>query len=368
MECSYFGECGSCTLFELDYESQLNFKISELKKEFDTPFFSTFESKRSFYRNRAEFKIFHQENRIDFAMSGTKTRYITIKNCPKADENINFLMPKLKEYLQGSEILSNKLFRVEFLSSKDEMLITLIYHKPLTKEWEEKARLLAKELKIGVIGRSRGVKIVIDKEFVKERLNILEKEYCFNFYEGSFTQPNRSVNEKMIGWVKNEISSHKKSDLLELYCGHGNFTIPLSESFNLVLATEISKKSIKSAHENMILNGVKNISFVRLSSEELVEALNESREFKRLSSINLKEYNFSHILVDPPRAGLDKASLNFIKDFQNIIYISCNPSTLFRDLHLLKKTHKISSFAFFDQFPYTNHLECGVILKPIKEL
>jgi tRNA (uracil-5-)-methyltransferase len=168
----------------------------------------------------------------------------------------------------------------------------------------------------------------------------------------------------MVGWVKQKLKTSDK-DLLELYCGHGNFTLPLSSKFRSVLATEISKRSIKTALENCQINDITNISFVRLSSEELTEALNKVREFRRLEGIDLKSFDFDTVFVDPPRAGLDEKTLEFISDFKKIIYISCNPQTLKRDLDILKQKYKISEFAVFDQFAYTHHLECGVILNRV---
>jgi tRNA (uracil-5-)-methyltransferase len=101
-----------------------------------------------------------------------------------------------------------------------------------------------------------------------------------------------------------------------------------------------------------------------MSSEEFVEARNGVREFKRMTQENvlLEEYNFSTIFVDPPRAGLDDTTRKLSTQFEQIIYISCNPETLHRDLEELTLTHTIKSFALFDQFAYTYHIECGVVL------
>ena len=91
------------------------------------------------------------------------------------------------------------------------------------------------------------------------------------------------------------------------------------------------------------------------------------REFYRLKEldINLSEFDFSHIFIDPPRAGLDDGVREFVAEFGHIIYISCNPQSLKRDLSALLKTHEILHFALFDQFATTAHLECGVILGKI---
>ncbi len=152
-------------------------------------------------------------------------------------------------------------------------------------------------------------------------------------------------------------------DLLELYCGHGNFTIPLAAKFNRVLASEISKSSIANARINCELNGVCNAQFVRLSADELMSAFARKREFERLKGIDIFGYDFSHVLIDPPRAGLEPSVLGFIKNFQNLIYISCNPQTLCENLRSLCATHEVRRFAIFDQFAHTSHIECGVLLR-----
>jgi tRNA (uracil-5-)-methyltransferase len=108
---------------------------------------------------------------------------------------------------------------------------------------------------------------------------------------------------------------------------------------------------------------VSNITFARLASEEMTEALNGKREFTRLKDIDLKSYNFSTVLVDPPRAGLDEGTIALISNIDNIIYISCNPDTLARDLETLTQTHTVVEAAIYDQFPHTSHVESGVFLR-----
>ena len=94
----------------------------------------------------------------------------------------------------------------------------------------------------------------------------------------------------------------------------------------------------------------------------MTEALNGAREFERLKHIDLNSYNFSTVLVDPPRAGLDEGTIGLISNIENIIYISCNPETLARDLEILSKTHTVTDAAMYDQFPHTEHVESGVFL------
>ncbi len=367
MRCIYFSKCGSCTLHNLTYKEQLELKSERIKESFKEFIndFDLFASKESSFRDRAEFRIIHSKNSISYAMyeiTGSK-KLLSIKECKIVNPMIDGAMKALKIEIEKNPILKERLFSVEFLStSKKDLLTTLIYHKKIGKEWEDEAKRLSEKLDMKIVGRSRKVKIVIDKDYVEEELKIGDKKYKYRYLENSFTQPNSYINTQMISWAK-EHSRDLKGDLLELYCGHGNFTIPLSENFDKVLATEISKTSIKSAIFNKELNKAHNISFVRLSSEELSRALEGEREFRRLKDIDLNSYNFSTVFVDPPRAGLDDKTRDFIKKFNNIIYISCNPQTLKRDLLDLHKHFKIERFAIFDQFPYTEHIECGVLLK-----
>jgi tRNA (uracil-5-)-methyltransferase len=148
-----------------------------------------------------------------------------------------------------------------------------------------------------------------------------------------------------------------------LYCGAGTFSGPLSKLFRKLVATEISKTSVNAAQDNIQMNDIHNLVIARLSSEEFVEAYTKVRAFNRLANIDLDDYDFTTVLVDPPRAGLDETTLDLIARFNTIIYISCNPNTLKRDLDALNLTHQATKVALFDQFPFTHHMESGVILQ-----
>ena len=382
MNCEYFGICGSCTLGSMSYEEQLDFKLQREKERFSDLWDDEIEvikSEDGAFRNRAEFRVFHKMGKLDFAMSSVDKKLMTIYSCSMVNKYISNIMSKLLDEVEKNEILSKRFFAVEFLTSSiGDILITMIYHKKLDDEWKKEALALVPNLQIGnsnvkIIGRSRGQKLILTDDFIEERLNIYipnqeignefkNSKFKIQYKEGGFTQPNQKVNIQMIEWVLNNIEA--KDDLCELYCGGGNFTLPLSKQFKKILATEISKTSIRSAKINCELNDISNIKFIRMSSQEFVEARNEVREFRRMQQedVKLEDYNFSTIFVDPPRAGLDVTTTKLSKEFEQIIYISCNPETLYRDLLELTKTHTIKSFALFDQFAFSSHIECGVIL------
>ena len=206
-------------------------------------------------------------------------------------------MPLLLEQVKAIQELRNKLKKVEFLATlPGQLLITLIYHRRLTEHWDESARLLGEQLDARIIGRCRGQKRVLSVEHVDEVLNVEGSEYQYRQHEQVFIQPNARVNAKMLAWVC-QLATPLGGDLLELYCGNGNFSIPLSRHFQRVLATEVSQFALNAARHNAAVNGTDNLDLVRLSAREVTEALACKRQFRRLQDIRpLCQYHFSTIL------------------------------------------------------------------------
>lgn len=332
----------------------------------DNPKPRLFESEPSGFRLRAEFRIWHDGGNLDYVMfppgdSRTPQRITTF---PIAAPRITEAMPKLRDCLTDSAELRRKLFQVEFLSTNSgALLITLIYHRPLDMAWQKFATRLATDLNCQLIGRSRKQKLVIDRHCIEEVLNIEGREFRYWQPEQCFTQPNGGINKKMMSWLL-EHTQQCEGDLLELYCGIGNFTLPLASRFQHVLATELSKPATEAARWNAEINNVGNVEFARLSAAEMTSAMAGERPYRRLSHLHksLDQYDLRTLLVDPPRAGLDDAIINLAEGLDRILYISCNPHTLAENLRTLTTTHTVSELAFFDQFPYTHHLESGVIL------
>lgn len=362
--CVYLGACGGCC--EITLESKIH-AASALLGVMD---FQVFKSVESGFRSRAELGIYHQDNRVFYTMRGRREHFVRIENCQNLALNIQKTLPILLELLNLEEfcIFRERLFSLEILANQNNaLLLTLIYHRKLEQSWLLMARVLRGKLKerlglhFEIIGRSRGVKWVLEKDYLIEELDILGKKFSYRYNEGAFSQPNTLINIAMITWVL----EHAKmgGDLLEMYCGCGNFTIPLSQHFRKVLATEVSNTSIQAAKFACSKGNIENIFFARLSGEECIEAICGVRKFRRLKDIPLDTFCFSSVVVDPPRSGLGREVCMFLQRFWQILYISCNPTTLAKDLEILKQTHRIKHLAFFDQFPHTKHLESGVILE-----
>ncbi|BAP41763.1 tRNA (uridine(54)-C5)-methyltransferase TrmA [Pseudomonas sp. 21LCFQ02] len=349
------------------YELQLAEKAARLQTllaPFDAPAAQVFDSPREHYRLRAEFRLWLEGQQRHYAMfaPGDKHTPILLDGLPIASQRINELMPLLRDAWQTSQALSYKLFQVDFLTTlSGDSMITLCYHRPLDDTWQAAAEQLAAQLKVKLIGRSRGQRLVIGQDYVTEQLQVAGRTWRYRQPEGAFTQPNGTVNQKMLSWAL-EAMGQRDDDLLELYCGNGNFTLPLATRARKVLATEISKTSVNAALANLADNGVDNVTLVRLSAEELTQALNEVRPFRRLHGVDLKSYEFGTVFVDPPRAGMDPDTCELTRRFERILYISCNPQTLAANIAQLHDTHRVERCALFDQFPYTHHMESGVLL------
>ena len=309
-------------------------------------------SPANFYRSRCEFGY----SKESYVMHDDKSK-IYIKSFDIGVKSIQLLMPILLELINNSFEIKNKLFQINFRSnSKNNVLVTLIYHKNISEDLINKIEQIKKKLKVEIIIRAKNQTYPKDNIYLQDL--ITSKKIKIFQTDNSFYQPNSFLLSKMIDKVKSLVKH--PTDLIELYCGVGTFTLPLSKLFKNVFASENDRKSIKCLNKAIIDNNISNIHSARLSATEVNELL-KGKNFRRMGEINIKSYDFSHILVDPPRCGLTDEVVKFLKRFENIIYISCNPETYIKDIKLLKD-HKIKDIEIFDQFPNTKHLEIVSIL------
>lgn len=353
-----------------NYDQQLEEKRLKLKALF-APYteleIDVFASAPAHYRMRSEFRVWHEGEDLYYYMfdKGQDQKVRTEQYLP-ASLLINEMMEALMVELRPNKILRHKLFQVDFLSTlSGEILVTLLYHRQLAEDWlVEAAQLkdrLSTKFKVNLIGRARKQKFDLDCDFVIEQLEVNGRILTYKQVENSFTQPNAKVAIKMLEWAI-DVTKGSQGDLLELYCGNGNFSIALAPNFRKVLATELAGPSVEAAQFNIAANHCDNVQIIRMSAEDFSDAMAGKREFYRLKGIDLSSYECNTIFVDPPRSGLDQNTLTMVSKYERILYISCNPNTLIENLQSLASTHQIERIALFDQFPYTDHMECGVML------
>lgn len=353
------------------YDAQLAEKVTRLKTmmaPFSAPAPEVFRSPVSHYRMRAEFRIWHDGDDLYHIMFDQQTKSrIRVDTFPAASQLINTLMTAMLDGVRDNQVLRHKLFQIDYLTTlSDQAVVSLLYHKKLDDAWREQAEALrdalrAKGLNVHLIGRATKTKIELDQDYIDERLPVAGKEMIYRQVENSFTQPNAAMNVQMLEWAL-DTTQNSRGDLLELYCGNGNFSLALARNFNRVLATEIAKPSVAAAQYNIAANQIDNVQIIRMAAEEFTQAMNGVREFNRLQGIDLKSYQCETIFVDPPRSGLDAETVKLVQGYERILYISCNPETLCENLETLNQTHDVVRLALFDQFPYTPHMESGVLL------
>ena len=353
------------------YDAQLAEKVARLQSmmaPFAAPAPEVFRSPVSHYRMRAEFRIWHDEDDLYHIMFDQETKQrIRVNSFPAASELINALMPAMLDGVRDIPALRFKLFQIDYLTTmSNQAVVSLLYHRKLGEEWQQHAEALRDNLRaqgfnVHLIGRATKTKIELDQDFIDERLTVAGKEMIYRQVENSFTQPNAAMNVHMLEWAL-DATQGSRGDLLELYCGNGNFSLARSRKFKRVLATEIAKPCVAAAQYNIAANEIENVQIIRMAAEDFTQAMNGVREFRRLEGIDLKGYQCETIFVDPPRSGLDADTVKMVQAYPRILYISCNPQTLCENLEVLSETHNVSRLALFEQFPYTHHMECGVWL------
>lgn len=305
------------------------------------------------YRSRCEFGY---RNDL-YTMYSSSGEIIYLNTFPITRPSIQNLMPKLLEHINKSKVLKHKLFQINFRTNrKNQILVSMIYHKPLDDVLKSLADETANILNISINLRSKNNLYSTNSDLLNDNLGYLDT--ILYQTDQSFYQPNHfhmpKMIDKAISFVKDPI------DLLELYCGSGTFSLPMRKHFNKILATENNRQSIRCIKKTIKEQNINNLFHARLSAEEVYE-LFEGRVFKRMKGIKISDFNFSHVLVDPPRAGLDLDVLKLINKFKNIIYISCNYETYIRDLKNLT-AYEIKNIEIYDQFPNTEHLEIVSLL------
>ena len=182
------------------------------------------------------------------------------------------------------------------------------------------------------------------KVFGNDYVMINVGNYRYAVYPDSFFQ----VNTKMISRLYDKVLKFagKGDKLLDLYCGAGTIGIYLASNFNSVRGIEQNESAIKGANLNKGINDIKNISFVCEKASDINEIVEDV------------------VVVDPPRSGLDSTTIKRILDsrIERLIYVSCNPITLARDINILKDKYNLVSMSLFDMFPNTSHAECVCLL------
>lgn len=301
--CPYYPKCGGCDLLHLPYEKQLKYKEEKVKNIINKY------TKEEIKINNIvpSDKQFNYRNKVTLQVDRNKIGFYEKESNNIIEINKCLLLDnKLNDYLKK---INNTTQQIILRTNSNEVL-------------DNNRHTIIKE-----IGK---YKYLVSLE--------------------SFFQVNDNVTYKMYEQIKHYCNSTKNDFILDLYCGTGTIGIYLSEECKEVLGVEINKQAILDANRNKKLNNVNNIEFIANDVSKV---------------INKIEFKPTIIVVDPPRAGLDEKTIKEIIKINphTIVYTSCDPMTLARDLNILKYYFQIDEITPFDMFPNTYHVECVCVLK-----
>lgn len=361
--------CGIYDIYDIKYEKQVDFKknliinnLNRIAGENISDIDFVMANEIYGYRNKIELKLSPKGKLSYFSRNSNDN--IPIKNCIMITKEINDILPKLQEIIfnnklegydtkKGNGLVKNIIIRS---TSIGEVQAVLVFNREynLKEFYEEleKANIFD-SFYVSYNFKRRNYKIlelthVFGKKKIREKLG----NFDFNISPKAFFQVNKDISYKIYLKVREYIEKISPQKIIDLYSGISTTSIILSDIAKKIISIEISEDAVKDAKENALLNGIDNIEWINDAAEVTIK------------NINLKSDN-TIALVDPPRRGLEENIINEIgkSNINTLIYISCNPSTMSRDIKIFKSYgFKLKEVTGFDQFVNTIEVETLSIL------
>jgi len=357
-QCEYFGKCGGCQWQNIDYQYQLKAKEQILKEsiqkiaginDFEIKPIVPSQNKYS-YRNRVTLHIDTVNGKHILGFKEEKShKLVSIEQCTISSDNISNLVQKISKLITGYDA---KEFPFEKIFISDIGKIPALSLSPKKNSSESEVNSLFYKLK----ERIQGIDISIDN---KEEKNFEFKVLGLKFISSPsvFAQGNSIINEQLIKTLIKWADLKKNENVMDLYCGYGNFSLNIARKVKQVLSIDNNKKAIKFAIKNAKLNSIRNCIF-------------EDWDVKKYLQRHKPKEDQDLVILDPPRTGAKEIIKSIINiNPKKILYVSCNPTTLARDLkELINSGYKLNKVQPFDMFPQTFHIESLSFLEKINSL
>ncbi|MBQ2846918.1 MAG: 23S rRNA (uracil(1939)-C(5))-methyltransferase RlmD [Clostridia bacterium] len=373
--CPLAKKCGGCQLQNMTYDRQLKWKQARceilLKKFGKVEKIIGMENPYN-YRNKvqAAFGRTKSGKIISGVYQSGSHRIVSVDNCMTEDiiadkiiVDIREMLPKFKIWTydedKGTGFLRHVLVKRGFTSG--EVMVVLVGasgYFPMKKKFT--AALLEKHPEITTVVLNINPKdtnlVLGDREEVLYGNGYIEDTLCgcvFRISPKSFYQINPVQTEKLYGKAMELAELNENTGVLDAYCGIGTIGLVAAKTAGRVIGVELNPDAVKDAISNCKRNGMDNARFYCADAGDFMQELAENGE------------RFDVVFMDPPRSGSSK---KFIESLvasapKKVVYISCNPETLARDLNLLThKGYKVKKICPVDMFPHTNHIECAVLL------
>lgn len=332
-KCKYYNICGGCNISHLKEKLQEEFKenkVLELSRFIDIKNYNKIEYS-NFYNYRNKIVIHIDKDKLGL-YKNKSNELVEIDECLLVNNKINDVIKVLKEVIKTELNLKSATIKLGNITN-EVMLI-------LEGKIKDYNRLL-NIVDVLIINN----KAVTEKDYIISIIG--DKKYKIS--KDSFFQVNPYITEKIYNEVRSNIEKLNSKNVLDLYCGTGTIGIYISDLVDKVIGIEVVRDAIEDAKYNKKINNIDNIIFELGKVEDKIKEI---------------DMNIDTIIVDPPRSGLHKKVIEVINKInpKNVIYISCNPNTLVRDLQLLEMNYKVEYLKPYDMFPNTYHVECVCVL------
>jgi len=366
-KCAHFGVCGGCALQHLSADAQLDIKQTELRDNLERvgkvvprEWLPPLRGPVWNYRRRARLgsKFVTKKDRVVVGFRERLAPYVAeVQRCEVLAQPVGELIAPLAVMLNGLSI-RHRIPQIEAAVADNVVALVLRVLETPSADDLEKLRAFATTHSVRFYLQAGGLDSVtpLDAGGDPLRYGLPQFDLQLEFTPTDFIQINAQINEALVGRAVELLGLTPQSSVLDLFCGLGNFTLALARSAGRAVGVEGEKGLVERARHNASLNGITNAEF---HLADLSKPLDPNLPW-------LKE-SYTHVLLDPPRAGASEvlASIGRLNP-QRVLYISCHPGSLARDLGLLVHEHGMSLVAagVLDMFPHTTHVESMAILEP----
>ncbi|WP_194757220.1 23S rRNA (uracil(1939)-C(5))-methyltransferase RlmD [Aliidiomarina indica] len=378
--CQHAHECGGCSMQHASHSAQIAHKQQVIKEHFyplSTKHALDMDSLQApalvatpfSYRRKARLSVTKTKSQglvVGFRARGSK-QIISIQECPILTERLQPLVPALQGFvpqLDGSADLGH----IEFIDTETTAQVIIRIMKPLSTHdrelWRQFAQQHHVQIMFAISGKDSDAGLLYeplqqgDILPMSYTLAVNKKDTLLQFQPGDFLQVNAQVNQAMVAQALAWLGLKQDENVLDLFCGFGNFTLPMAARCHSVLGVEGSRSQVEQANRNLALNSVAN---VRFTSADLNQPLHK---------FSWAANSFDVVVLDPPRAGAEYVCQHVSKlKPKRILYVSCDPATLARDSEiLLSHGYRLQRWGMLDMFPQTAHMETMALFVPASDL
>lgn len=334
--CPHFDECGGCQIMLLDYADQLDFKhytVNEILKSKTTNILGS--PLDLGYRNKMTFKV--QKDPFSIGLYQTRTnRIVDIKTCYLQSDLMNKVLNFIKLTFfddDFDELIIKQTLHLELMIIFNGIRVNMDHIQTLVETFSDIKSVYVND------------QLVYGNEMIIEQINHLK----FRISPESFFQVNTLQTANLYQMILDLAKFNTNQTVLDLYCGVGTISLFVSQFVKKVIGVEINQQAIHDANLNKELNQIDNVEFIADDATRFLSNFHDT---------------IDTVIVDPPRKGLTKQGIEDIikTNAKQVVYVSCNPITLKRDLDLLSTYYNIDEIHPFDMFPQTSHVECVVLM------